>query len=294
MDFVLRPGHEVGEEVRRIVLGEIDGALEQLAQYEEEPDLAIHLLRKHNKKIRGVLRMQKTGIEKRMFTQVNSLVRDSAKLFAEVRDALVSVQTLEFLAGEFTEDVPHGVSGIRESLEEVHVRLRDRTEMLSCVEQSEAAFTQVRKAAETWNWSRVTMETSLDGLVSNYAKARECYNTALASRDPEDCHDWRKYAKYMSFHCSLFGELLPDPMLSLATQSEELASWLGEHHDLAVFRDLMDERSEDVAVWLSNLAEERQSELEDLSFERGESLFATEPFDLRGELDDKIAAESVS
>lgn len=294
MDFVLRTGHQAGEEMRAILLGEINGALESLADYHNEPDLSIHQLRKHNKRIRGITRMVKTGIEKGDLAQVNSLVRDAAKLFADVRDAFVAVQILEFLAGEFAAEVPEGVAGIRDSLEEKHIALRDRREMLTCVEQSEAAFSQVGKAVATWTWERVIASTLLEGWTSNFGKARQCHITALASRDPEDCHDWRKYAKYMSFHCALLGEWFPEHMPAMAAHSEELASWLGEHHDLAVFRDLMHDRSEDVSVWLADQASERQLELEDLAFERGAELYSVTPEEIRRTLEDALATGSVS
>ena len=289
MEFVLRCDRDLGENCHDILKFEIREALARLSDFDSDRDLAIHLVRKHNKRIRGFLRLHKTAIEKRMLIQVNKLVRDAAKLFSESRDAFVAVQTLDTLSGEFLGGAREGVRPVRESLEERHLTLRDRKDILADVEQSRVVFAQAERATDAWNWGRITLESILEGWMSNYAKSKSCYETALASRDPEDCHEWRRYAKYMSFHCELLSELAPGIMPGMQASSEELASWLGEHHDLAVFRELMDERGDDASTWLEEQAASRQSELEDLAFDRGAEILVSEPSEAQEKLADDIA-----
>lgn len=290
MEFALRRGEPVGRECHRVLLSEIDGARERLKEIEREPDLSVHLLRKHNKRIRSLLRLQKSAITKRSLIQVNSLVRDSARLFSDVRDAYVMTQVeIQLSIGEVKTE-PDGIGEIRRFLADRHREQLANPDLHVFIEQSEAAFSKIRSVVDSWNWEGVSLETVLDGWESNYSRGRQCYETALKSRDPEDCHDWRKQAKYLSFHCHLLSDLEPDDMPEWAARSEELASWLGEHHDMALFRMLMHVRDTPAAEWMSEIARSRQSELEDMAFERGEQLFDASPRESREQLASRFAA----
>lgn len=283
MDFAFTGEAPIGSECRRVLLAEFAGAQARLAAFGENPDLAIHETRKHNKRIRGLFLLTRPVLDSGDISRANRIVRDAARRFSNARDALVKQDTCDKLLARFgRKRVGPALAAVRGILRERHDEILG-DEALS--EQAGAAardFAEACRLVEDWNWDQVTLEIAFSAVVSNYRLGLRLYDACRASRDPHECHEWRKRAKYLSFHYQLLRFLDPEVFSSRGLLAEELASWLGEHHDLAVLEETLADYgdlgiSAKSAETLIRLCEERRRELENDAFERGAVVFLDRP-----------------
>lgn len=285
MEFAFSDGVAVGNECRRVLLEEVEGAVSQLARFDEDPDVAIHETRKHNKRMRGVLLLARPVLDSGDLGPANRLVRDAARLFSDARDALVLQDTCDRLSAHFGEESEKAFATVRAVLESRHASLL-KDESLSL--KIAGAITDFREAGaiiERWNWDQVTYDEVFSAIVSNYRAGAKDFERARDSRDPEECHDWRKRAKYLSYHLTLLTPLDPVAMGEWAVAAGELASWLGEHHDLAVFESAIGGGSDygisgKAARTLIKLSAKRRTELEDHAFKEGKVIYRDTAEDL--------------
>ena len=141
----------------------------------------------------------------------------------------------------------------------------------------------------------MTLEIVFTAVVSNYRIGVRHFESARSSRDPDECHEWRKRAKYLSFHYHLLRFLDPETFSERALLAEELASGLGTHHDVVVLEETLADYAElgvskKSAGTLIRLCEERRAELEKEAFSRGAVVYYDRPEVFRERLDDRAAA----
>ena len=72
------------------------------------------------------------------------------------------------------------------------------------------------------------------GLVATYRQARKTMTAAYDDPTAENFHEWRKQAKYHSYHMRLLRELWKRVMCSLEKEADELSDLLGDDHNLDV------------------------------------------------------------
>lgn len=259
---------------------EVEGAVSQLAHFHEDPDMAIHELRKHSKRIRSVLLLARPILDAGGLSRTNRLVRDAARLFSEARDSFVLQDTCDKLAARFP-DAGELFRTVRSVWAVRHAESLQDRELPEKVSRASDAFYEAGENIERWHWNQITYETVLRAVLSNYTLGCSDFDQARRSRDPEDCHDWRKRAKALSYHLTLLAPLDSQEKEGIAKQAlacGELASSLGEHHDLAVFESaIVEDREHGIsrmaADLVRSLAAQRRSELEELIFAEGKVVY---------------------
>lgn len=99
----------------------------------------------------------------------------------------------------------------------------------------------------------------------------------------EAFHEWRKRVKYHGYHCRLLRRAWDAPMKARRDEIDDLASILGDHHDLAVMKqwlgdatDLVDQAPGEVDAALALIERTRQS-LEAEAWPLGRRVFAEKP-----------------
>ena len=272
-----------GSESRRVLLEEFEGARRRLAAFDENPDLTIHETRKHNKRIRGIFLLTRPVLDSGDISRANRLVRDAARRFSHARDALVKQDTCGKLLEHFgRKRVGPSLATVLKVLKHEHDRVLKDEDFPTEAEGAAHDFADAFRLVEGWNWDQLTFEIVFTAVVSNYRLGLRLYENSRASRDPHECHEWRKRTKYLSFHYQLLGYLDPEAFGRRAALAEELASWLGEHHDLAVLEEALSEYGElgisaSSAQTLIRLCEERRLHLENEAFERGAVVYLDRP-----------------
>jgi CHAD domain-containing protein len=296
MDFAFSGIEPIGSECRRIFLAEADGALARLSDFEDDPDRVIHETRRHNKRLRGLLLLARPVLDSEDLAKANRLVRDAARRFSPARDALVRQETCETLLARFgRKRVGSSLPVVMEALRCRHDRILGDRDFPAEAKAAARDFAEAAKLVEAWDWSQVTYGIAFSGIVSNYRLGLRHFEISRATRDPHECHEWRKRAKYLSFHYQLLAFLDPGEFANRAALAEELASWLGAHHDLAVLEETLAQHedlgiSAKSALTLIRLCEQRRGELEKDAFERGSVVYLDRPETLRKWFDGRVAA----
>ncbi len=282
--FSISPEVAVGEECRRILLAETAGAIDALEGFGADPDHAVHETRRHGKRIRALLLLARPiAGGGGAIARANRLVRDAARRLAPARDSLVLAQTLSAILA--SKGAPRcGETGKTElrRLRRHHRRILDGPDLLARAETAAVEFREASGIFRRWDWARVKPSAVVAAVVANYRAGAELFETSRLTRDPHDCHDWRKRTKYFLFHCRLLSRVVPDPLAELADLAEALGSSLGEHHDIAVLEDaLLDGNATDrighEVLALIGLCEHRRAELEKTFFASGELVYAEPP-----------------
>lgn len=278
MYFEFSDGVPVGSECRRLLMEEVEGAVSQLAHFNDDPDVAIHETRKHNKRLRSVLLLARPVLDSGDLSQANRLVRDAARLFSDARDALVLQETCGKLSARFPTKFEKAFATVHRVLVARHAAMLRDEELPSKISRASGDFCEAGEVIERWNWDQVSHEEVFSAVVSNYRLGYRDFEKARDSRDPEECHDWRKRVKYLSYHLTLLSSLDPVEVGQWAIDTGELASSLGEHHDLAVFEASIGSGadygiSEKAAHGIRKLSSRRRKELEDRAFGDGTLIY---------------------
>ncbi len=296
MDYALSGKAAIGEECRALLLAEGEAAVARLVAFADQRDLATHEVRKINKRMRGLFLLARPVLDGGEISRANRLVRDAAKRLSEARDAFVRVETCDKLALHFEKRrATASFAAVREPLQAAHAAIIADPALITQAEAAAGDFREAARIVEAWNWDALTPAIAFSAAVSNYLLGIREYERARTTRDPHHCHEWRKRAKYLSFHCLLFTYLDPVEIGERAKLAEELASWLGEHHDLAVLEDTLAEPGKlgiptKAADTVIRLSKERRAALEDAAFERGAIVYRERPEALHERFDAALAA----
>jgi CHAD domain-containing protein len=216
--------------VRKIAIGRIDDALEQLREHPDGKGTAVHEARKDLKKLRSLLRLARGELGKSTYRTENGRYRDAGRLLSDLRDADVKLATLAALTERFGD--LSGLDEYRSRLERDHARQGEhRDEALAAVAQS---IDRGRERVEHWDLPKRSWSPAGEGLERSYRRGREAFKGVLENPSDETAHEWRKRSKDLWYHLRLLRPAWPAVLEPLADEAHELSDLLGDHHDLAV------------------------------------------------------------
>jgi hypothetical protein len=280
-EFTHRSGIEA--QVRDIARDQIDKALQECGDSEIEFGALVHKLRRHCKKLRGLLRLTEPRF--RHWKQEDRAFRDAASSLAGTRDAAVLVETFAHLTtlDRKREDGARMDAGQAAALTTwLEARVTpppaggDRQRFL---EQFAGLFEAADERAGNWSLSGQGFERIGDGLADTYRRMRDGLAHAEAEQTAEALHDWRKDTKYHWHHVGLLHATAPDLLGPRRASLDRLGEMLGDHHNLAVLAETLAEHRDGASV-LSAIAEQ-QAKLASDAFILGRQLVAEKPAMLR-------------
>jgi CHAD domain-containing protein len=283
MSFYLLEDRSVEDGVKRIVSEEIGQAIKEIDSRKLKRTEAIHEVRKHCKKIRGVLRLVRPQFEQ-TYQFENVWFRDTAKGLAELRDADAIIETYDSLLEKFSDQIDRrAFAPMRRALTLRRKRIFEKSGDLA--QKLRKLRSRMNKAAARiadWKLTAKEFDGIEGGLVATYRQARVAM--AAAYRDPtaEDFHEWRKQAKYHDFHMRLLAELWKPVMNSLLKETDELSDVLGDDHNLDVLHKALLQspkkygKKRDIQVLLG-LIDRRSAELRAEANTIGNRIFAERP-----------------
>jgi CHAD domain-containing protein len=243
MTFRFEPGKPVGAEFRRVALDEFEFTLDHL----KDPDaagraVAIHEARKACKRLRALFRLVRPSIPDRRYRALNTGVRDAARELSASRDAEALVAMLDDLLAAHGADPDGDLLVVRKGLEErvgeaewgetegpprPLVRARERLELARDI----AVSTQV--AGDGFRSLR-------GGLAINYRRGQRAMRALQREGTAEQSHEWRKAVKYGWHHLQLLEDTAPSVLGPAANRFHQLSDALGDAHNLAVMRELLE------------------------------------------------------
>lgn len=291
MSYRLEAEEKPAAGMRRIALERLERAAEQLreAGRAADPSECIHTARKDLKKLRAVIRLLRRELGDDLYRAENDRYRQAGRLLSPSRDAEVMVETLEDL-GERSSDAP-APADTEDWLDQLR---RERDLAVTAAREGDAdsiraaleVVEEGRPRIEAWPLETESWKLVGPGIDRAYRRGRRAMRRAAADPSGANMHEWRKRAKDLWYHLRILRDALPDALAGSIGWADELASALGDHHDLTLLRDDLLRRDLPFADRPALVAAigERQEELAASAFDLGERLYARKPKAFRRKL----------
>jgi CHAD domain-containing protein len=242
--FRLKKNESASAGIRRVAREEIDEAIDLLEDQKADPAEAVHELRKQFKKIRAIVRLVRDELGDEVFQRENRALRDLGRRLSAARDAKVRVSALDLLQKEEKGKLARSqVAPIRKRLDARHrvaVRRSRRPEVLS---QIESELRALRRRARTWPLGKAGFACLESGLRRAYRDGRRAETEAYRARTDEAFHEWRKRAKDLRYQLGLLEPAWPEVMKDVERGLHGLTDRLGDDHDLADLRRVLNGRN---------------------------------------------------
>jgi CHAD domain-containing protein len=278
--YRLRKKESLGEGMRRIALGRLDHALDELRGGGERAT-AVHEARKDLKKLRAVLRLVRGELGDERYSEQNTRFRDLGRKLSEARDAQVRLETLDELMEKSGDGLDSSrVNEFRKALE---AERKEQAEAIDdrLLEEVAVALETEREAIAAWpiegeDWSIVG-----PGLRRVYRRGRKSFEAVVEEPSTQNLHEWRKRAKDLWYAHRILKPTWPQVMDGLTDEADELSNLLGDDHDLAVLAATARERAGafdgDGLELLLEAVDERRAELQGDAIPLGHRLYADKP-----------------
>src|SRR4029453_11832159 len=101
MSYRLKQHETISDGIKRIVIEQIDKAIDRLGSQSGRQDDSIHDARVCFKKIRSGLRLVQTEFDADIFRQENNCYRDAGRRLSAIRDTAAMLETFDKLTDRF-------------------------------------------------------------------------------------------------------------------------------------------------------------------------------------------------
>jgi len=273
-----RDDRSVQRGVRRIAVDQIDRAIAEIDEEALDVHETVHQVRKRCKKLRGLLRLVRPSFKN--YDDENQTFRDAARSLSFLRDAEAMIETYDDLMALYGERVDRpAFASVRRRLtlrKKEMTRSQDLDAKLAAFRQT---MVRARSRANDWHLQDEGFAAIAGGLAKTYGRARRAMADAEARPTAECFHEWRKRVKYHWYHARLLRRTWDAPLQAHADAADDLGDLLGDHHDLAVFRQDLAAAPEsygdpEALEVLAGLIRQRQAQLAAEAFTRGARLLA--------------------
>ena len=272
MGFHLEKDEPVGSAFQRMLLEEAARMSEGLRAANDNPQEAIHQVRKRCKRVRAIVRLLRPRA-KAIYLRENAAFRKMARRFSSFRDADVQLKT-------FDELVPDPASERFCVLQDPIVMRHETKEPKPAIDLTVG---ELNEAEVRLKGANITDSEGSDliesGLRSCYGRGQRAMLRACDKRDDAAFHEWRKRVKDLGYEMRILRELWPAVLGRLRKQLDKLGDLLGKHHDLlrsAALKQIDDISGKTVRQFLE-LVESRKLELQTEAQTIGERVYAEKP-----------------
>jgi CHAD domain-containing protein len=267
----------------RVVRGRLAEAIEVTGDKRRPVRERIHRARTSCKKARAALKLIRSQEEK-LYRRENRALGDAARDLSALRDADTMLDSFDAALRHYA--IP------REKFRAVRAALlahrRAFAPARAEVDRRLHAFVQrLRKVAQRLDgWEPDAGFAALAADFGQaYRRARCALHAVQAQPGAAVYHEWRKATKAYSYQCRLLCKAWPAAMKALGDELKQLATRLGDEHDLTVLRGRLRQLArknkldvdEDTCAAILGLVATRRDELRAEVIPLGERLFADKP-----------------
>jgi CHAD domain-containing protein len=263
--FGLLAGERLGDGLRRMALGQLDLAIELLADDSAVPEeRAIHEIRKALKRLRALIRLLEDELGEQAYASESAALREAGRRVAGARDAEVIVGTLDELIRRHPGKLAHrrGVARLRARLAAERDRagkgaLGDRQTRAQVLDDLRAARGRVAR----WRLSDADGIQAIEPALKRlYREGRRRHGRALRGKGSRAraMHEWRKRVKDLRYAAEMLDRADPGDRARgrrgkgkrrrkrdrargeagyldrIARRADELGELLGDEHDLVL------------------------------------------------------------
>jgi CHAD domain-containing protein len=280
--FRLLPREPVADGIKRILTAHVDDAISQLrGDAGAEPAEAIHEARKDVKKIRSALRLVRHEIDDDVWRRENDRYRDFGRTLSSFRDAEILVEALDGLAERFGPEAEGRFDKLRDQLEQENHSSHDDGSVERAMAEAAAGLAAARNEIELLPLNGDGWHLIGPGLHRTYRRGRKRLRTVEEEANVTNLHELRKRVKDLWYQLRLIrgdSEMLD----ALADHAHDLSDHLGDDHDLALLRDVVQRRRAAFADpgdqrHLLEEIDQRRGELQFAAISLGERIYADKP-----------------
>jgi CHAD domain-containing protein len=227
-------GFRVGETIPVGAHRILDGLIGEASAIAADPSTmgfheSVHALRTTCKRARALLRLF-PGVDG--VPDVDRSIRDVARIVAPVRDARVSLDTIDALQpGHHKRKDPRAVA-LRAGLE---------AESATSIAVARLGAAHVLLAGSASAAAALAFPDDpavmAKGAAHTYRRGRSAFRHARTEGSPEDFHSFRRWEKYRLYQSMLLADVTDGDLRHLRRDLQELSDDLGRHHDMTVLID---------------------------------------------------------
>lgn len=240
MGFRLKPDQAVSNEIRRIVLQQLDAAAAEMTSIgDPESDEAIHDARRRVKKIRAVIRLVRPVLDK-THRAIDARLRDVSRLLAPVADGQGVLDTLNQIAHRYRKSLPpNTVTSIRGELVERERRIDSDADAAHVLERATTALRAERDRIQQWQLNEEGFRAVARGLKESVRRARNAMIATWIHPTAARHHAWRRHVKIHWFHVRLLEGRCGNHLMRYQRQLEALDGLLGEYHNVVLLSEVL-------------------------------------------------------
>lgn len=263
---------------RRMAHEQAEEAMAKIGAARRAPDVTVHELRKHAKKLRGLIRLFRPVFADH--AAENAAIRDAARRLSGLRDRAVMLRTHDALvAGLPPGEERRALAPLRARLTQLARGAAGGGDMGADLAACAEAMRGVAGRARHWRLEAKGRAALEPGLARVWKQARARLAEAREARTPEAIHEWRKRVKDHWYHARILTPVFPEIVGAQSAVADVLGEALGDANDIAVYRRWLDgPESDGIAparrAAADALAAARQEALLARGFALGERLFA--------------------
>lgn len=232
---ILKSDPSLTAALRRIAREQLSAAIAETRRPATEADEAIHNIRKHCKKLRGLYRLMRSGFD--AYAVENAAVRDAARMSSSLRDAGVLLKTFDMLLAD-TDPAPY--TPLRNALGGETGETLAPEEIAEALGRQRKSFKAIRKRSRDWVVDGDADKVLMAGLSKTWHRAAEDMEAARMGANAEAFHDWRKRIKDHWYHSRLLQGFWPRHIRAHRDTVKTLSELLGKYQDLSVFLAYLD------------------------------------------------------
>ncbi|WP_417392316.1 CHAD domain-containing protein [Gimesia sp.] len=280
MGYQFKLQESLASGVRRIAGEQLSQAIQVLQDPEQNRHYAIHEVRKRFKKLRGLVRLVRSGLGDE-YTAINVWYRDVGRRLSRIRDAESLLESLQALQERFPD------SAYTELFAEFEKRFHERkqkvveewTDLDQELEQLSAELQQAKQRVENWKIKGAATKILKADLRRTYERGTVALAQLHQSPNDELFHECRKRSKYHLYHIRLLNNVWPAILSAREAELDELNDYLGDDHDLAVMTQVITGKPEafgtsaDVEQLLTLIRQQR-NELQTAGLKLADRIFA--------------------
>lgn len=236
MAYRLKRNEPVARGLQRIALKQLTAALsEARALGDARSDEAVHVARRHVKKVHALLRLVKPSLVRRHRASSRRLRRID-RLLAPIADAEAMVATLGRIAAQHPELPLRLVRTTRRGLKAEQARVDRQATAASVLPQAAALLRIELAGVPGWRLSAGGFRAVAPGLTRSIRRALRAMARATARPTAEHYHAWRLSVKDLWFHVRLLARRCGGALDAYRQGLEALDDCLGECHNCALLR----------------------------------------------------------
>ena len=279
MSFRIDLNKSAEANAKQVASEQINSAIQEIDDPELPREDAVHQIRKHCKKIRGLLRLVRPMLGKKYAIE-NVWYRDIARLVADLRDGSVSIGTYEDVAHKFKKQLTlSSYETIGKGLRNLQSQIVKETDVEESLAVVKTQFLVGRERLSDWSFEHRGFQAYKVGFLQVYSRAEKEMKVASDSVSTATMHQWRKYAKYHWYHCRLLQSVWPAVMKARRDELQVLTELLGDSNDLSVLESILNNHRDDInsdhdVNLFLGLLEKRRHSLYEKAFKLGKKLFA--------------------